>query len=41
MTLPALYKKVEEGKPITWLTCYDYPTAYMQEQAGVDMILVG
>ena len=27
--------------PITWLTCYDYPTAYFQEQAGVDMILVG
>jgi len=41
MTLPGLYKKVEEGKPITWLTCYDYPTAYMQDQAGVDMILVG
>jgi len=41
MTLPGLYKKVEEGKPITWLTCYDYPTAFMQDQAGVDMILVG
>jgi 3-methyl-2-oxobutanoate hydroxymethyltransferase len=41
MTLPALFKKVEEGRPITWLTCYDYPTAYLQEQAGVDMILVG
>jgi 3-methyl-2-oxobutanoate hydroxymethyltransferase len=41
MTLPALYKKVEDGQPITWLTCYDYPTAYMQDQAGVDMILVG
>ncbi len=23
------------------LTCYDYPTAYLQEQAMVDMILVG
>jgi 3-methyl-2-oxobutanoate hydroxymethyltransferase len=23
------------------LTCYDYPTAYFQEQAGIDMILVG
>jgi 3-methyl-2-oxobutanoate hydroxymethyltransferase len=23
------------------LTCYDYPTAYFQEQAGVDIILVG
>jgi 3-methyl-2-oxobutanoate hydroxymethyltransferase len=41
MTLPMLFKKVAEGKPITWLTCYDYPTAYLQEQAGVDMILVG
>ena len=36
-----LFKKVAEGKPITWLTCYDYPTAYLQEQAGIDMILVG
>lgn len=41
MTLPMLFKKVSEGKPITWLTCYDYPTAYLQEQAGIDMILVG
>ena len=40
-TLPSLFKKVAEGKPITWLTCYDYPTAYLQEQAGIDMILVG
>lgn len=41
MTLPGLFKKVAEGQPITWLTCYDYPTAYLQDQAGVDMILVG
>ena len=41
MTLPGLYKKVADGQPITWLTCYDYPTASMQDQAGVDMILVG
>lgn len=41
MTLPALYQKAAEGKPITWLTCYDYPTAYLQDQAGVDMVLVG
>jgi 3-methyl-2-oxobutanoate hydroxymethyltransferase len=41
MTLPGLFKKVAEGQPITWLTCYDYPTAYLQEEAGVDMILVG
>ena len=41
LTLPGLFKKASEGKPITWLTCYDYPTAYLQEQAGVDMILIG
>ncbi|HEY70489.1 MAG TPA: 3-methyl-2-oxobutanoate hydroxymethyltransferase [Anaerolineae bacterium] len=41
VSLPALFKKVSEGKPITFLTCYDYPTAYFQEQAEVDMILVG
>src|SRR5512139_3148238 len=41
LTLPQLFKKAADGKPITWLTCYDYPTAYLQEQAGIDMILVG
>ena len=41
VTLPALFKKAAEDQPITWLTCYDYPTAYLQEQAGIDMILVG
>lgn len=41
MTIPRLFKKVSDGEPITWLTCYDYPTAYLQEQAGIDMILVG
>jgi 3-methyl-2-oxobutanoate hydroxymethyltransferase len=41
VSLPTLFKKVAEGKPISWLTCYDYPTAYLQEQAGIDMILVG
>jgi 3-methyl-2-oxobutanoate hydroxymethyltransferase len=40
-TLPTLFKKVANRELITWLTCYDYPTAYLQEQAGVDMILVG
>ncbi|MFN2136538.1 MAG: 3-methyl-2-oxobutanoate hydroxymethyltransferase [Candidatus Promineifilaceae bacterium] len=41
VTLLTLFKKVAEETPITWLTCYDYPTAYFQEQAGIDMILVG
>jgi 3-methyl-2-oxobutanoate hydroxymethyltransferase len=41
VNLPFLFKKVADGVPITWLTCYDFPTAYLQEQAGIDMILVG
>jgi 3-methyl-2-oxobutanoate hydroxymethyltransferase len=41
ITLQDLFKKVGDKEPITWLTCYDYPTAYLQEQAGVEMILVG
>lgn len=41
VTLPKLFKKKKKGEPITMLTCYDYPTAYFQEEAGIDMILVG
>jgi 3-methyl-2-oxobutanoate hydroxymethyltransferase len=41
ITLPYLFQKVQQEEPITWLTCYDYPTAYLQEQAGIEMILVG
>jgi 3-methyl-2-oxobutanoate hydroxymethyltransferase len=41
VSLPYLFKKAADGNPITMLTCYDYPTAHFQEQAGIDMILVG
>ncbi len=41
ITLPYLYDKYQRGEPIVMLTCYDYPTAYLQEEAGVEMILVG
>ena len=41
VTIRTLFDKVEKGEPISWLTCYDYPTAAFQEQAGIDMILVG
>jgi len=40
-TITSLFKKVADGQQITWLTCYDFPTAYLQDQAGMDMILVG
>jgi 3-methyl-2-oxobutanoate hydroxymethyltransferase len=29
------------GQKIAWLTAYDYPTASFEQQAGIDMILVG
>lgn len=41
INLPYLYDKYQRGEPITMLTCYDYPTAHLQEAAGVEMILVG
>jgi 3-methyl-2-oxobutanoate hydroxymethyltransferase len=41
ISLPYLFNKVKNHEPISWLTCYDYPTAFLQEQAGVEMILVG
>jgi 3-methyl-2-oxobutanoate hydroxymethyltransferase len=40
-TILAIYKKKTEGKKITMLTAYDYPTAQIVDQAGIDMILVG
>ena len=30
-----------KGEKITYLTCYDYPTACLCEKAGFDMLLVG
>ncbi len=41
VTLSTLYAKMNDGEPITMLTCYDYPTAYLMEQAGLDILLVG
>ncbi len=41
VTLPMLFKKMVDGEPITMLTCYDYPTAHFQDQAGIDIVLVG
>jgi len=36
-----LYKKKADGEKVSWLTCYDFPTAQFQETAGIEMILVG
>ena len=36
-----LHTKKQEQQPITVLTCYDYPTACLQDEAGVDIVFVG
>ncbi len=41
VTIPVLQEKMRKGERITMLTCYDYPTALLEENAGVDIILVG
>lgn len=41
VTLPMLFDKMAKGIPLTMITCYDYPMAYLVEQAGIDMVLVG
>ncbi len=41
VTLADLQKKKEAGQKITMMTAYDYPTASLVDQAGIDTILVG
>jgi 3-methyl-2-oxobutanoate hydroxymethyltransferase len=41
MTLPRLVEKKRLGEPIVMVTAYDYPSAQVAEEAGVDLVLVG
>ena len=41
ITTSSLMKMKQEGKKITALTAYDYPSAAMLDRAGIDVILVG
>jgi 3-methyl-2-oxobutanoate hydroxymethyltransferase len=41
ITIPHLQSKKENGEKIVALTAYDFPTARLVEEAGIDMILVG
>lgn len=41
VTIPDLLKMKREGRKITMVTAYDYPSALLVDQAGIDIILVG
>src|SRR5580698_2616504 len=41
VTVESLLKKKQSAQPITALTAYDYPTARLVDEAGIDVILVG
>lgn len=40
-TILDIQKKHDAGTPITMITAYDYPSAVLVNEAGIDMILVG
>lgn len=41
ITIPDLYQMKKDGQKVSMITAYDYPTAVLAEQAGVDCVLVG
>jgi len=41
MTLPRLAEKKRLGEQVVMVTAYDYPSAQVAEEAGVDLVLVG
>ena len=41
VTLPRLAEKKRLGEPIVMITAYDYPSAQVAQDAGVDIVLVG
>ncbi|MBW2170028.1 MAG: 3-methyl-2-oxobutanoate hydroxymethyltransferase, partial [Deltaproteobacteria bacterium] len=41
VTIAHLQEKKKNGDKITMMTAYDYPTAGLVDQAGIDTILVG
>jgi 3-methyl-2-oxobutanoate hydroxymethyltransferase len=41
VTLPQLAEMKRSGQPIVMVTAYDYPSAQVAEEAGVDIVLVG
>ena len=41
VSIPRLHEMRELGEPIAMVTAYDFPSAQVAEEAGVDIVLVG
>jgi 3-methyl-2-oxobutanoate hydroxymethyltransferase len=41
VTLPLLRRKKENGEKIVMITCYDYPSARLLDEAGADILFIG
>lgn len=41
LTPQSIYSKKQAGEPITCLSLYDYPSARVADEAGVDIVMVG
>ncbi len=41
VTIPRINEMKKRGEKISFLTAYDYPTALLEDRAGIEMILVG
>jgi 3-methyl-2-oxobutanoate hydroxymethyltransferase len=41
VTLPRIAEMKRDGEPIVMITAYDYPSAQIVDEAGVDIVLVG
>jgi 3-methyl-2-oxobutanoate hydroxymethyltransferase len=41
MTWQSVRAAYEAGRPFSVLTCYDYPSAVLQDAAGIDVIFIG
>jgi 3-methyl-2-oxobutanoate hydroxymethyltransferase len=41
LTINDIYMMKKQDRKVTWLTCYDFPTAQFAEAAGLDLLWSG